>query len=390
MGGAAAAAAAAAAAEVAALADIAGTLPPGLRAVAEDPERTLVIHARLGDMSAMAWQEAQANAGAGHDGVWDGGRGGEGWQWVPERFPGYRYPKFPDCNHLREEAEYGKGGGGEEMLEALEWDAARLGGFVVSPLSFYEAILSAGYAAAAGVAADAGKKWGRIVVLTEACSADHPIVRALVKAHGAVVQAGSTVEDLATMVLARHLVISSSTFSLMGALLGRARRVHIPHAGSFSLRSAHNSQCLTPSARLDGRVVYHDVYRKAVDGIAAALGGGSSSSSSSSSSRRSRWMWRVEGKGDLPVRPAACPPSLENRTTPLGGTSSSGSGVPYTFLTWAELATFYRNPACASYYFPPRTAEETAEVAAYMRQRPGRHPICTDSEWTLYTGASKE
>ena len=142
--------------------------------------------------------------------------GGAGWQWVQERFPGYRYPQYPDCDKLAGEGAY-SAQDGAGMIEALEWDAARLGGFVVSPLSFY-----------AGVIEGSGP-WRRVVVLTEPCSVSHPIVRALV-------QAGSTAQDLATMALARTLVVSSSTFSLMGALLGRARAVHVPYAGSFSLR----------------------------------------------------------------------------------------------------------------------------------------------------------
>ena len=349
----------------AALAAQGAALPPGLRAVAEDPEGTLVVHARLGDMSAMAWQEAAANAGAGQDAEWREAEGGAGWQWVPERFPGYRYPKFPDCQLLRQEREYNEEEG-REMLEALEWDAARLGGFVVSPLSFYQGVL-------------AGGAWRTVVVLTEQCSADHPIVRALVQRHGAIVQSGSVVEDLATMALARELVISSSTFSLMAALLGRARAVHVPYAGSFSLLSSHNRQCLTPTGRLDPRVVYHDVYRRAVDAVAEQLQRSSSSSS--------KWMWRAEGKGPLPVRPAECPASLPGNSSSGSGSGEKG-GLPYTHLTWEQLAGFYRHPACAGYYYPPRDAQERSWRAAYIQDK-ARHPICTDTEWSLYTGAHK-
>ena len=341
-------------------------LPPGLRAVAADPEGTLVIHARLGDMSAMAWQEALANAAAGHDATWDEAAGGAGWQWVQERFPGYRYPQYPDCDKLAGEAAYSDAGGAG-MLEALEWDAARLGGFVVSPLSFYAGVIE-------GSAAAAGAPWRSIVVLTEPCSVSHPIVRALVARYGAAVQAGSVAEDLATMALARTLVISSSTFSLMAALLGRARAIHVPYAGSFSLRSSHNRQCLTPSARLDPRFVFHDVYRRAVDAAAAALGSGAAARG-----REGQWLWRAEGHGALPVRPPSCPPS--NASLP--------GGLGYGFLSWAALEGFYHRPGCAAYYYPPRDAAERAASAAYIQQH-ARHPLCTDTEWTLYTGAAKE
>lgn len=335
-----------------------------------------MIHARLGDMSAMAWQEASANAELGHDGVWEVALGGSGWQWVPERFPRYRYPKFPDCQHLRAEQAY-REEEGRGMLEALEWDAGRLGGFVVSPLSFYVGVIE-------GLLAGRGHAPVRsIVVLTEPCSADHPIVRALVQRYGAVVQSGSVGEDLATMVLARTLVISSSTFSFMAALLGRARSVHVPYAGSFSLLSSHNRQCLTPTARLDPRFVYHDVYRRAVDAVAAQLEGGSAGG-------RDRWMWRVEGKGPLPVRPPACPHSPAPSAANASGSSPATAGsLPYTFLTWEQLAGFYRNPACAAYYYPPADAAERSARAAYLDAK-ARHPICTDTEWTLYTGAAAE
>jgi hypothetical protein len=75
-----------------------------------------------------------------NDATWDEAAGGAGWQWVQERFPGYRYPQYPDCDKLAGEAAYSDAGGAG-MLEALEWDAARLGGFVVSPLSFYAGVV---------------------------------------------------------------------------------------------------------------------------------------------------------------------------------------------------------------------------------------------------------
>lgn len=407
-------------------------LPPGLAAVAEDPEGTLVIHARLGDMSAMAWQEAQANAGEGHSGVWgESGSGGVGWQWTPEKFPRYRYPKFPDCDKLREEGEYSSGEG-RGMLDALEWDAARLGGFVVSPFSFYRAVLE-------GTAGS----WKRVVILTEPCSRDHPVIRAIIAYLGGlgngngsgsassspppvIVQSGSVVEDLTTMALARQLVISSSTFSFMAALMGRAKVIHVPYAGSFSLRGAHNRQCLTPTYDMDPRFVYHDVYRRAVDAVALALDG----------KGNDKWMWRREGAGPLPVRPSTCPASgggggkgqkmavggahawansFSNASftaTRDGGTEGGGvkglkvrprhptlangkqqqqqqQPIPYYFLTWEELSSFYRNPACGSYYYPPATTEVKEEQDAYV-QRFGSYPLCTDTEWTFFTGERRD
>jgi len=371
--------------------------PAGLAAVASDPEGTLVIHARLGDMSAMAWQEAQANAGSGHDGEWYGEHG-VGWSWVPEKFPRYRYPRFPDCDILRNEREY-REGSGEEMIKALEWDAGRLGGFVVSPLSFYTNVIE-------GSAPVGGGGWRQIVILTESCSADHPIIRALVAKYGAIVQVGSVVEDLTTMVLARHLVISSSTFSFMAALLGRATVIHVPHAGSFSLLGSHNKQCLTPTSQMDPRFVFHDVYRRSVDDVAAALRG----------EGNDKWMWRPGGKGSIPDRPIQCPLSaphaargsayswvhqqykkgakeqeqlIKDDPPQVSTPATTPITAPYYFLTWEELSSFYRNPACGGYYYPPPSLSLNQTWRDYVRKHDS-YPLCTDTEWTFFEGERKK
>ena len=322
--------------------------PAGLRAVAADADGTLVIHARLGDMAAMAWQESEAAFAGGHPGRTGSAVGGSvGWDWAPERFPGYKYPKFPDCEKLRDEPAYHSRDGGD-MLDALEFDVARLGGFVVSPLSFYEELLRA-----------LSPRPRNIVVLTEPCAADHPVVRALERDWGAIVQTSTVAADFATMLLARELVISSSTFSYMAAVLGRARAVHAPYAGSFSLVRAHNRQCLPPAPGLDARFIFHDVYRRAVDKTAAAL--------RARAQPHSGYVWSsaADGASAVPERPAACP------LAPTG------------FLTFDQLADFYRNPACANYYYPPRDAAEERAVEDAVRAT-GRAPICTDVAWTFY------
>jgi hypothetical protein len=364
-----------------------GALPAGLLAVAASPADTIVVHARLGDMSAMAWQEAVANAGAGHGGVWRG-RAGVGWSWVPERFPRYRYPAFPDCEKLRGEAAYAEGGG---MVEALEVDAARTGGFVVSPLSFYEAVLEGTRGGRGG--------WARVVVLTESCSVDHPIVRALVSRYGAIVQAGTVAEDFATLALAREVVVSSSTFSYMAAVVGRARAIHAPVAGSLVLVGAHAGQCLPPPAGLDARWVFHDVFRRAADAADVLLRGGGSP-----------WLRRAEGAGPLPPpRPAACPHSAppSERGAAWGWVRRGGAPppprpppaqplppapasepMPYYFLSWEQLAGFYRNPACSGYYFPPADDAAAAAVESYVAAH-GVYPICSDTDLSLYKGEAR-
>lgn len=327
--------------------DLPADAPPGLRAVAADPEGTLVIHARLGDMSAMAWQEAEAAFANGHPGWRGGAAGGVGWEWAPERFPGYRYPKFPDCEKLRDVAAF-HARDGADMLDALEFDVARLGGFVVSPASFYTELLRA-----------LAPRPRRIVVLTEPCAADHPIVRALVRDWGAIVQTSTVAADFATMLLAREIVISGSTFSYMAAVLGRARAVHAPYAGSLSLVRSHNRQCLPPAPALDARFVFHDVYRRAVDKTAAAL--------RARAPPHTGYVWSADGAlaDAVPQRPAACPLS------------------PTGFLTFDELADFYRNEACANYYYPPRDAADVQRVDDAVAAT-GRAPICADGEWTFY------
>jgi hypothetical protein len=386
----------------AAAAAAAAPLPPGLRAVAASPGDTIVVHARLGDMSAMAWQEVGANAAGGHGLSW-GARGGAGWAWVPERFPRYRYPAFPDCEKLRGEAAY-TARGGLDMVEALELDVARTGGFVVSPLSFYEAVLGGTRGGRGG--------WRAVVVLTEACSADHPIVRALVERFNAVVQVGTVAEDFATLALAREVVVSGSTFSYMAAVAGRARAIHAPVAGSLALVGAHAGQCLAPPPAMDTRWVFHDVYRRAVDAADAALRGGGSP-----------WLRRAEGAGPLPPpRPRGCPPSAppdavggahrwvhQGAPPPappapggappaaaaaaaakqMGAADGGTAAVPYYFLTWEQLTGFYRKPECGGYYYPPADDAAAAAIEHYVAAH-GRFPLCADTQWSLYQAGGAE
>jgi hypothetical protein len=318
--------------------------PEGLKRSMQDPEGTLVVHIRLGDMSAMAWQEVRVAERVGHSLEWNASERGAGWEWAPEHFPHYQYPEFPDCNKLREVPAYSDRNG-DEMIEALESDVARLGGFTVAPLSFYVDLFQE-------------LRPRSIVLLTEKCSVDHPIVRALKRDYNAVVQTGSVAEDFATMILARRLVISGSTFSYAAALVGRARSIYVPYAGAFSLFHAHNKQCLTPARELDDRFVFYDTYRRAVDNIALKLAGDAS-----------RFVWRVAGSGALPMKPKECP-SLRTNT-----------------LNFDELIDFYRNPACAGYYYPPATADEARLRSQYETQF-GKSPVCPDAEWTFFRGTS--
>lgn len=68
-----------------------------------------------------------------------------------------------------------------------------------------------------------------------------------------------------------------------------------------------------------------------------------------------------------PPRPAAC---AELRTG---------------FLSFDELADFYRDPDCAGYYYPPVDAADAAARDAFEAEH-GRAPLCVDEEWTFYRG----
>jgi hypothetical protein len=60
------------------------------------------------------------------------------------------------------------------------------------------------------------------------------------------------------------------------------------------------------------------------------------------------------------------------------GRRARAGAAAATFLTFDEIAAFYRNPACARYYFPPPDAATAAAVDAAVA-RTGAAPICTDA-----------
>jgi hypothetical protein len=212
------------------------------------------------------------------------------------------------------------------LLEQLE-DNASLDMIVAIPLSYYRAVLR-------------GTRARRVLVVTDAGSVSHPLVRALVDEFNATVQARSVVEDMATLMAARALVATPSTFAMAAALLGRAATVHWPHAGAGALASSLPS-CLFPASGAEAggeqRFVLHDVLRAAVMRIAVA-------EPAAAARMQREHGWR---QGDL----EDC---LERH--PAGS----------YFLTPRQLLDFYRDEGCARVFLPRAVAAD------------GRVRLCTD------------
>ena len=91
-------------------------------------------------------------------------------------------------------------------------------------------------------------------------------------------------------------------------------------------------------------------------------------------------------KGAPPPAPPLPPPPPGPATAARA--AGKGKPAPYYFLTWEQLAGFYRNPHCGGYYYPP--ADEAAEAAteSYVVAH-GAYPLCSDTEWSLYAGEAQ-
>lgn len=115
-------------------------------------------------------------------------------------------------------------------------------------------------------------QWRHVLVITEPESVGPPVVAALVREFGATVQSETPARDFATLLTAHELVPSSSTFSYMAGLLGRAHTVHYAHALQNSYRPGMGP-CLVPPlyaasrtrALHESRFVFHDVLAASVD-----------------------------------------------------------------------------------------------------------------------------
>jgi hypothetical protein len=95
------------------------------------------------------------------------------------------------------------------------------------PLSYYRQVQAAG-------------PWRDVVVLTD--EPNHPHVQSVARLFQAQVQSESPQSDLVTLARSRNIVLSVSTFALLGALASRADKVYFPRAGLFDRRAMRLSR----------------------------------------------------------------------------------------------------------------------------------------------------
>ena len=94
-----------------------------------------------------------------------------------------------------------------------------------------------------------------VLIVTEPESIHHPLIINLANKWNAYIQSSSVAMDFATLMYAKHIILSTSTFSWAAALLGRAKTIHYPHAGYFSIFS-DKDQCLVVPPELDVGLQY--------------------------------------------------------------------------------------------------------------------------------------
>jgi len=155
-----------------------------------------------------------------------------------------------------------------DLINLFEYDCAG-NDFANPPLSYFRSILSTTGPKGPGT-------WKKVFILTEPGNEDNPVIEALIHDFGAsIVPLDNPSETLAMLMAAQTLVLSSSTFSQIGGLFGRAKVIHFPHAGLDTLRPDHGDACRLPLAR-DGnekfrdlkggpRIIYHDIYRNCIN-----------------------------------------------------------------------------------------------------------------------------
>jgi hypothetical protein len=320
-----------------------------------NPERTIVLHVRLGDMFGKAVLNGYSRSLKGNPGAL-GEDGSFAWV-VDEASPPSSSPS-------------GDGGASlpanfstlppSHVLELLEGDAGRVG-WTVAPYSFYASVLRSTRGG-----------WDRCVVVVAESQAGNPLVRALVEEFGAEVFSGTLAQDMALLALARQLVVSVSTFAFSAAAMGRARVVHAPHMGGFLVKNM-DTRCLLPPPLLDPRWVFYDVFGAAVDRIARGFtaqreGGSTSGSSSMDRGTAVRVMqgagvwteghveWRQQPQAPMPVKGPGCPPR--------GGSGALAQDGTLRPLSYDQLAAFYREQDCSKYYFSDSRVKDS--------------PVCSD------------
>lgn len=308
-----------------------------LQRLMQNPEQTIVIHLRLGDIAHESRRQIHRRKGRPLE------MRLPNWLWM------HSWQDMDVSGKAREDSlamnilDWTTADPQLE-LHALEFYAANKG-HVALPLSFYQAILDK---LGAGATGSAGL---HVHLVTEPDSVNHPLVQALQQQYGATVQAETAALDFATLMYARTLVCSVSTFCFMAALLGRAATVHWPHAGGLitSLQG-----CMIVPPELDSRIVFHDAYRVAVDKTVEAF---------SHNPPRPKdvevGLTRQDPEEPMPQRSPGCP-----------------QNVPTSFLTFQQLYDFYSNPDCAAFYSPDDYAKAGSPADAM--------PLCVDDARNLW------
>lgn len=323
-----------------------GSWPPPSHPLLRDAEGTLVLHVRLDDLARYSLQQsfmrAQGPPPLAERAAGDAQRERDEWRGrIDAPAPAHFSAALAAAAAAGSLPALAASLGLPPLLEQLEENAA-MDMIPVIPLSYYRAV-------ARGVRAR------QVLIVTDTGNAAHPLVVALVAEFNATVQTRGVVEDMATLMAARTLVATPSTFALMAALLGRATTVHWPHAGAGALAksfasclfpatadaSADAGEALPPQQRQEQqqlpRFVVHDVLRAAVARISTA---------DPAAAARMQLVhgWRED---DL----AAC--------------LSRHPAEPY-FLSPRQLLDFYRDEGCARIFLPRTLAPD------------GRVHLCTD------------
>ena len=109
------------------------------------------------------------------------------------------------------------------------------------PVSYYRSVID-------------GQSWNRLILVTE--DLDDPVFARLVELYSPTVRHGGAVADLTTLIAARRLVMSTSTFSWWGAVLGQADEVHFPQWGEWHPQFGRSDVDLMIP---EDRVILHDM-----------------------------------------------------------------------------------------------------------------------------------
>lgn len=314
------------------------------RFLADDPDNTILVHIRAGDLVDFTLQREFMRR-----------RGFEAedmTEWTPGRrpLPGSRaFAAMEDfIADMRDHPlpngarffnwDYAKAAHGMDLLEITEYDCATNDEVSVTPpIWFFQKLLS-------NHGQTGGALWQHVIVLAEPGNEAHPIVAAIVREFDAtLVTIDSVADSLAMFMAARNMVMSSSTLSQVGGLLGRATTVHLPHVGLDTLRPDHDT-CRLPLIREPGsgaagpfrdlsggpQIVYHDVLRACINNIMEHK-------SDWSSRMQVAHGWNLQTLGRCMQR--------------------HGNAGPF-FLNSTQLIAFYRDPDCARVFMPSAIAAQ--------------------------------